>query len=120
MFIKNINYLDANIKEAVVVVSEGLLELSCFSDSCSLAIGDVLNDALECLDVSNIETIEDSYEIIKLNGPFDYLLKGKLINKMEGIVNIGGILIHIDEDEIPNDIEEGMYISFETSRIDIW
>lgn len=31
-----------------------------------------------------------------------------------------GFIIHINEQGIPNDIENGMFVEFITSRIDLW
>lgn len=38
----------------------------------------------------------------------------------KGIVEVKGFKLHIDEDKIPKDMSNGIYIQFEVSRIDIW
>ena len=51
---------------------------------------------------------------------FKYKLRGKLIDMLNGIVEVKGFKLHIDEDKIPKDMSNGMCIQFEASRIDIW
>lgn len=36
------------------------------------------------------------------------------------IVEVKGVILHIDEDKIPKEMSNGMCIQFEESRIDIW
>ena len=58
--------------------------------------------------------------IEKMESEFKYKLRGELIDKQNGIVEVKGFNLHIDEDKIPKDISNGMCIQFEVSRIDIW
>lgn len=55
-----------------------------------------------------------------MEGKFEYKLRGELIDRQKGIVEVKGFHLHIDEDKIPKDISNGMCIQFEVSRIDIW
>ena len=88
---------------------------------CSYEIGDVLTEPLECLNTDNIILCETNDNIIeKREGEFKYKLRGKLIDMLNGIVEVKGFKLHIDEDKIPNDMSNGMCIQFEASRIDIW
>lgn len=121
MRIKEIKWLDKEGKEAILKVVSEKECLMCFSCPCSHNIGDVLSRPLECLDTDDIvlcDTKENSIE--KTKGVFEYKLKGKLMNMQEGIVEVCGFDLHIDEEKIPRDIANGMYIQFLTSRIDIW
>lgn len=121
MHIKEIKWLDKEGREAVLKVASEKECLTCFSCPCSHNIGDVLSGPLECLDTDDVilcDTKESSIE--KMKGIFGYKLKGKLINMQEGIVEVCGFYLHIDEGKIPRDIVNGMYIRFLTSRIDIW
>ena len=88
---------------------------------CSYEIGDVLTEPLECLNTDNIILCETNDNIIeKMEGDFKYKLRGKLIDMLNGIVEVKGFKLHIDEDKIPKDMSNGMCIQFEASRIDIW
>ena len=47
-------------------------------------------------------------------------LKGQVKDKSKGLIDVYGFIIHINEQGIPNDIENGMFVEFITSRIDLW
>ena len=75
----------------------------------------------ECLNTDNIILCETNDNIIeKMEGEFKYKLRGKLIDMLNGIVEVKGFKLHIDEDKIPKDMSNGMCIQFEASRIDLW
>lgn len=57
--------------------------------------------------------------IEKMEGPFEYKLQGELKDVQNGIVDVYGFMIHIDEKRIPGDIINGMFIQFIVSRLDI-
>ncbi len=121
MYIKEIEWIDKEGKEAILKVVNDTKSLMCFSYPCSYNIGDLLTEPLECLDTDDIvlcETKENSIE--KMEGPFKYKLKGKLKDIQNGIIEVFGFDIHIDEEKIPSDITNGMYVQFVASRIDIW
>lgn len=121
MYIEGIEWVDKEGKEAILKVVKDARSLMCFSCPCSYNIGDVLTDPLECLDADDIvlcETGENSIE--KLEGAFKYKLKGKLKDIQNGIIEVYGFDIHIDEEKIPGDMANGMYVQFVASRIDIW
>lgn len=121
MHIEEINWLDIGGEEAVLKVVSGADCLMCFSCPCSYDVGDVLAEPLECLDTDNIimcETKENTIE--KMEGEFNYKLRGELKNMQNGIVEVKGFSLHIDEDKIPKDMSNGICIQFEVSRIDIW
>lgn len=121
MYIEEIEWLDKEGKEAILKVVNDTKSLMCFSCPCSYNIGDVLTEPLECLDTDDIflsEKMENSIE--KMEGAFKYKLKGKLKDMQNGIIGVYGFDLHIDEEKIPSDITNGMYVQFIVSRIDIW
>lgn len=121
MHVEEIEWLDKEGKEAILKVVSETDYLVCFSCPCTYNIGDVLTEPLECLDTDNIILCEiQENNIEKIEGEFKYRLKGKIKDIKNGIVEVNGYNLHIDEDEIPKDILNGMYIQFEVSRIDIW
>ena len=78
-------------------------------------------DDKECLNTDNIILCETKDNIIeKMEGKFKYKLRGELKDMQNGIVEVKGFNLHIDEDKIPKDMSNGMCIQFEVSRIDIW
>ena len=121
MYIEKIEWLDKDGKEAILKVVTDMESLMCFSCPCSYNVGDVLTKSLECLDTDDIvlyETKENSIE--KMEGSFKYKLKGKLKDIQNGIIEVYGFDLHIDEEKIPGDMENGMYVQFVASRIDVW
>lgn len=121
MHITKIDWLDKEIKEAVVKVTNKKGSLICFSCPCSNSIGDVLTEPLECLDADDIVCSDEKKDIIeKMDGMFQYRLQGQLRDSKRGIIDVCGFVIHIASPKIPNDIRDGMYVQIITSRIDIW
>ena len=121
MYIEEIEWLNKEEKEAILKIRSNTRKLICFSYPCAYSIGDKLTEPLECLDTDNIalcEIKEDSIE--KMEGTFKYKLKGKLNNAQNGIIEVCGFKLHIDEEKIPGDITDGMFVQFIVSRIDVW
>lgn len=121
MYVEEISWLDKDGEEAVLKVINETDCLVCFSCPCTYDVGDILTEPLECLDTDNIILCETRKNIIeKMEGEFKYKLGGELKDIGNGIVEVKGFNLHIDEDKIPKDMSNGMYIQFEVSRIDIW
>lgn len=121
MYIQKIEWIDKESKEAVLKVGHNKESLMCFSCPCIYNIGDLLIEPLECLDTEDIILCDEKEgSIERINETFRYIMKGKLMDMEKGIVDVCGFNIHIEEDRIPSDIKNGMYIQFFTSRIDIW
>ena len=118
MYIKEIEWIDKEGKEAILKVVNDTKSLMCFSCLCSYNIGDVLTEPLDTDDIVLCETKENSIE--KMEGTFKYKLKGKLKDIQNRVIEVSGFDIHIDEEKIPGDIANGMYVQFVASRIDIW
>lgn len=121
MYIEEIDWLDLGQEEATLKVVSASDSLICFSCPCSYNVGDILAEPLECLDTDSIILCETKENIIeKMEGEFKYKLRGELKDIRNGIVEVKGFKLHIDEEKIPKDISNGMCIQFEVSRIDIW
>lgn len=121
MRIEEIKWLDKGEKEAVLKVVSDENCLMCFSCPCVYNVGDILAAPLECLSTDNIIMCEAKESAIeKMDDEFKYKLIGELKNIQNGIVEVKGFNLHIDEEKIPKDMSNGVYIQFEVSRIDIW
>ena len=121
MYVQKIDWLDEVSKEAIVEVAEGIERLVCFSCPCLYKLNDMLCEPLECLDTQDIVSSSTvGSDIKKLEKTFCYKLKGQITDKNRGLIDVRGFIVHINQQEIPNDIENGMYIKFTTSRIDLW
>lgn len=121
MYVEKIEWLDKEGQEAILKVVDGMESLMCFSCPCSYKIGDVLSKPLECLDTDDIvlcDTNENSIQ--QIEGSFKCKLKGKLKDIQNGIVDVYGFHLHIDEEKIPGDMVNGMYVQFVSFRIDVW
>jgi len=57
---------------------------------------------------------------VQIEDTFRYKLCGEVKDVQNGIVEVYGFSLHVDEDKIPNDINNGAYIEFEVPRVDIW
>lgn len=121
MYIEEIEWIDKKGKEAILKVVNNTKSLICFSCPCSHNSGDVLVEPLECLDTDDIVLCETmGYSIEKMEGTFKYKLKGKLKDIQNGIIEVFGFDIHVDEEKFPGDVTNGMYVQFVVARIDIW
>ena len=126
MRIKEINWLDIGGEEAVLKVVSDTDCLVCFSCPCSCnvsglrAMGDgaAVTRGLQQASANGICVARAIIE--KMEGEFKYKLRGELKDMQNGIVEVKGFNLHIDEDKIPKDMSNGMCIQFEVSRIDIW
>ena len=120
MIIDKIIYVDEVAKEAILLVKTKQTVIRCFSCPCVLKQGTVIETPLECIDTKKVSLCDNKYVVQKKEKFWEYKFQAKLINREEGLVEVNGLFIHIDVYEIPNDIVDGMYICFETSRLDIW
>lgn len=121
MYIKKIEWLDKENKEAVLEVCGNTKALICFSYPCHYNLNDELNEPLQCLDSYDIISCdEEQIKIERINESFEYKLVGKVKNAEEGIIEVEGFSLCIDRNKMPKDIVNGNYIQFTTSRIDVW
>ena len=120
MYIKSIHWLDKICQEAEVEVSDSEYDITCFSQPCKYLEKQNINEPLECINVKNIMLAsEDIFKVKKIDNRYGYMICGKLINDF-GLIQIGSIILHIDESIIPKDIVVNNYVIFYTDRIDLW
>ena len=121
MQVEEIRWLDKDVKEAFLKISSGADSLWCFSCPCSGNVGDIRTEPLECLDAENIIMCDNHvFFARRIDDKFKYVINGRVVNRQNGLVEVNGFLLHLDEDRIPKDITDGMFIQFIVSRIDIW
>mgnify|MGYP003424832488 CR=1 FL=1 len=119
MYIKKIEWLNQEIKEAVVTISNDKIELKCFSHPFNMKKSDKITEIIECLSVNNIYiSYRKEYYIEYYDGNLTYRLCGKLIDKKNGIMQFEDIKLYIGE-YIPGDIQNDDYIIVTISRLDI-
>lgn len=121
MYVKAIDWIDIDICEASVVISDGLFDIECFSSDCSYKVGDLIDDINEldihALDIHDIYISEVNNETIISKSGFRYELIGRYDNN---ILFIGEIKIAIDNELVPKDISNGEYIHVCVDRFDLW
>lgn len=118
--IKKINWISQEVSEAEVIVTDGELEIMCFAQPLNYLEENELLEPIYCLDVSDLVKAELSeYRIEKLDDNFSYSFLGQLIDKRDEKVKVGGLLLELDYN-IPGDINEGDFISFNCQRLDIY
>ena len=123
MFVKSIHWMDKEDKEAEVIVSDGKNEILCFSHPFSGAIGDILVNPLECMDAEEIQILDDenfNIEKIDPNDYFEYKIGGKLISADKKLVLVGDLLLSLEGCDIPKDLKNNNFVTFITSRINIF
>lgn len=121
MYIQEIEWMNRSILEAVLVVSDGEYNLTCFACPCQYSIGDCVNGLLECLDVSDVQTSGSNATRVTRKGKgFQYAICGCLNNFSKGIVQVGKLKLHICPNRIPKDIYDGQFIQFSVERIDLY
>ncbi len=120
MKIKNIKWICIDSAEADVVITDGEYDIICFSHPCNYSVGMIVNEELSTLNAKNVMRHDRKEYIVNqsLNGNSNYFV-GQLINKSDKIVSIGDFQIEIDS-YIPNDINDGEYIQFSCSRVDLY
>lgn len=91
MFIKTIEWLDSDNKEAELEISDGLYTLIAFCYPCSYFIGQNSLEPLECLNAHDIASAElDKYNIIKAKGKFEQECSA-FLEKWDIFIKIGEI-----------------------------
>lgn len=120
MIIKSINWINKNAQEAEVIVTDNSFELMCFSHPFTKCLNQELQAPIYCFDANNIVlAFEKKPYAVKKSDAYDYFIRGKLANKDKKIVLLGSIELYLDNSYIPKDIDEGEYIEFDVSRLDL-
>ena len=119
MYIEKIFWLDKNSKEAEIHVTDGADSIVCFSHPCEHAVGDVLKDPIEVLDIHDVKIDEPKYMVNRIGSSYAYQIQGE-VDMEKSIIKISNIYIHIDICDLPGDVVSGNYISAIVDRFDIW
>lgn len=118
MYIKKILQISKDDNEADIIVSDGVFDILCYVNPLvAIATNSRIISiyGFMCTDVYRTDKQVDSVE--KLPEYYAYRIIGKIFSKAEHIIQIGEIMIHIDS-EIPNDMEDGEYVSVKVLRFD--
>ncbi|EAD8644619.1 hypothetical protein H6H07_000540 [Listeria monocytogenes] len=118
--VKSIHWLDEDAREADVVLTDGEYNVVCFSHPCELTLNGVYNKLIYCFDSFDIFKLNQAeYSMEKPNDNQELsILKGKLIDATDSIIQIGEFRIDISEGDIAQDIHEGDFVELKVHRID--
>ena len=121
MFIKDIKWIDSDIQEAEIVVSDGEFNILCFSCPCKKNIGETLMESIYCFNVENVEIVnQETVYAQKKDNAFDYTICGELVDKNNKIVRLGGISLSLEDAYIPDCISVNNLIKFDVARLDLF
>ena len=109
---------------ATVTLENEISAIEVFCHLGEYAIGDKVNNHLNALD-ANVKAAylhdwpakmiaEASKERIEQTGPYSYVGCGKVIDEEQGIIEVRGFLIELD------DVPCNRYVEFEINRLDLW
>ncbi|MBS6005907.1 MAG: hypothetical protein KIB43_03020 [Clostridium baratii] len=119
--VKKISWISKDALEAIVLVSDNKYAFECFSQPCKLSLNQKIEENIYCFNNKNIIKVSEKECIInKHYKSLAYDIVGCIVDKDEGLVKIGNIIIKLEENSIPKDIENYDYISFYTQRLDIY
>jgi hypothetical protein len=108
----HIECLSFEAKEAVVTISDNILELVCFAHPFNLKIGDSVSFIIQASGVERIQRAKgNGYYTERVNNTFSHFIRGKVMDTENGIVRLGKLLIELDM-PFPGDTVKGEYVSF--------
>ncbi|MGT2911559.1 hypothetical protein ACVR1I_07595 [Streptococcus cameli] len=117
--IKEITWINEEIREADVVVTDGTYEIVCFSHPFFQRKGEEVSGTLSVFEPYSLIRSNITRYVAKHLGNGKYFFIACLLDKKEGTVQIGKIQIH-DIEGIPEEIKDGEYIQFVAPRVDLW
>lgn len=119
LLIKDIIWINEEIGEADVIVTDGQYDIRCFAHPFFQQIGEEVEETLSVFEHFGITQSKTREYVVEHLGNGEYFFIARLIDEVEGIIQIGEITIH-DIDKIPENIKKGDYIQFFTLRVDLW
>ena len=118
--IEKIVWMSKEANEAEIYLSDGKFNIISFSHPFNGSEGDLFDGILYGFNATRIFSSEEKkFSIEKSSDYFGYLFIGILIDSKMKHVKVGEFVIELDND-IPLDILENTYISFECERIDLY
>jgi len=121
MYVKTINWIDQDSREAEVIVSDGHIELLCFSHPFKKNINEKLKEPIHCFDANNVVLSKEQVIYAnKRDNFFSYSLCGKLVDRKNKLVCLRDIKLCLENAHISSDIPNDSYVEFDVSRLDIY
>lgn len=121
MYIQDIKWIDEEIKEAEVRISDGKYSVICFSQPFNGKVNQIYTENIICYDSEYLYAIDtEDYYVERIDYSFQYILKGKIINLNEKLLLVGELNIDLSNVCIPGDIKEGNFIEVKVTRLDLF
>ena len=115
-YIKNINYIDKDVNEVEITLNDGQVELIAYCYNYR----EVNPITLGAFMTSNVMISDDKTFKATNDGNYSHTIQGELYSKELGKVRVGKFFISIDKEEIPGDVFDGDFITFECVRLDAY
>ena len=119
MYIKEIKWIDKENNEAIVEISDSKNVITCYAYSLEYNLGDKVKENLEALeieDVISVDIIEE--EKVIMDGLSCNVIGVLCCDK--SVLKIGDLLINIQKENIPKDINDETKVSARITRVDLW
>lgn len=114
--IKDIIYIDKDVNEVDIVLNDGQIELKAYC----YKYREINSLTLSAFMTSDVMISDDKSFKATNNGHNSYTIQGELYSKMLGIVKVGEFYISIEKEEIPGDVIDGDFITFNCTRLDAY
>lgn len=119
LLIKDIIWISEKIGEADVVVTDGNYEIRCFAHPFYQTKGEEVDGTISVFESSDLKRSMKTEYVVEHLGNGEYFLVARILDNVEGIVQIGEICIH-DIEGIPSEIKAGEYVQFVAPRVNLW
>ncbi|MDM1545849.1 hypothetical protein HX037_08160 [Ignatzschineria indica] len=123
IYIKDITWVNKDINEAIVKLSDKTFDILCFSHPFNKKMGEIYDKPIYCLDIFNIKKAKNNNFFIEKKGnELTYCISGKInfILKDKKIISLGGFKIDISDNDVPGDIQDNDFIELEVLRFDLY
>jgi len=115
-YIKNVNFIDKDVKEVAITLNDGQVELKAYCDNYCENKPLILSTFM----TSDVMISDDKTFKAINNGNYSHTIQGELYSKILGKVKVGKFFISIDKEKIPVDISDGDFITFKCVRLDAY
>lgn len=120
MKVKRLNWNGKKSSDADAIITDGEYECLAFCYPCNIFEGQELIQPLGCFMTRDIMVSHESKTFLRKDKDnyFGYSGVGQLIDKKGSLIKLGGFRMELDGC-IPTDLENGEFVEFKCSRIDV-
>ena len=119
--VSKITWISEDALEAEVLINDGTYEIKCFSHPFNMLINAEIQEPIYCYNTQNvIVSFKNENKVFQVDKSFEYHIIGELVDKENELVRVGEILIKLEENSLPTDINLDKYIEFSCNRFDIY